>query len=153
MKVLKRLGKKVIIYIVVFMIVLSTIGSGCASAYTQQEIGRAVAGYALNLLKWGNEENLADGGPRLRYTQGDRNNHPTYNNENVALPWYYDCSSFTCAMYNIVCGMNITGGELDTSLLYNSNIFITVPASERQPGDILVRPKTVNKGRTCWDFY
>ena len=43
MKVIKRLGKKVIVYIVIFMIILASCGSGVASAYTISEIGSAIA--------------------------------------------------------------------------------------------------------------
>lgn len=43
MKVLKRLGKKVIIYIVIFMLILSTIGSGSVSAFSVSEIGSKIA--------------------------------------------------------------------------------------------------------------
>ena len=43
MKVIKRLGKKVIIYVVIFMLILSSCGSGVASAYTISEIGSAIA--------------------------------------------------------------------------------------------------------------
>jgi hypothetical protein len=139
MKSLKRLGKKIIIYIVIFMLVLSLFGSGVASAYTSAEVGSAVAGYTLNLLTWGNEENLDDGGPRLRYTQGDRSHHPTYDNEDVELPWYYDCSSFATCMYNIVCGMDIMGcgsWEYTCDGIMGSGRFEVV--SSPQPGDLKI---------------
>jgi hypothetical protein len=137
MKRLKNLIEKVVIFIVVFMLIMSTFGSGVVSAYNSSEIGSAVAGYTLNLLTWGNEENLPDGGPKLRYSQGDRNNHPTYKNSDVALPWYYDCSSFACAMFNIVCGEDVTGGELTSASMITCGKFVEV--STPQPGDIRIK--------------
>lgn len=88
------------------------------ASYTVEDVGAAVAGYAYNLLEWGNEEeNYYKGsdyggpGPALRYNQRgspkNRLSHPTLDNPNPELPWFYDCSSFTAAMYNMVCNQEI----------------------------------------------
>ena len=56
-RIIKKFLKCLIIYVVIFMTVLSNISYG----YTVKEVGEAVAGYAESLLEWGNkEENYCD---------------------------------------------------------------------------------------------
>ena len=62
-RIIKRLFKCFVVYIVLFVLILANVSYG----YSVAEISDAIAGYSLNVLTWGNEENLPDGGPRLRY--------------------------------------------------------------------------------------
>lgn len=139
-KNLKRLGKKIIIYIVIFMILLSNMVS---FGYTSSDVGSAVGGYTLNLLTWGNEENLPDGGPRLRYTQSsDRTAHPTVENPNPELPWYYDCSSFAADMYNMVCNQEILSYSATTETIAGSSSFDNLggqASATKKPGDLICK--------------
>lgn len=45
--------------------------------------------------------------------------HPTLDNPNPELPWFYDCSSFTAAMYNMVCNQEVFGWEYRTGDFLN----------------------------------
>lgn len=144
-RIIKKIGKILIIYVVLSMTILGGISQG----YTSAEVGSAVAGYALNLLEWGNKsENYCDDpngsgyGPALRYTQSSlRDHHPNLGGSEPDLPWFYDCSSFACTMYNIVCNKNIING--DTSTIYNGSgaIFEDLgpvgDGSECLPGDLI----------------
>lgn len=113
---IKRAFKCIIVYILIFMIVLSNIAY---AGYSSEEVAGAVAGYTLNLLTWGNqEENYVDGpggyGPALRYNQlgePNRYHHPRVGETEPELPWFWDCSSFTSNMYDIVTENAILNGE------------------------------------------
>ncbi len=106
-QVLKKVGKSIIIYVVLIMTVFSNI---CYGGYTQEEVGDAVAGFAKHLCESNSTSHYGDGGD-LQYSQPRRNENPfwspkyeeTYKNK----PWYFDCSSFVTSMYNYVCGMLI----------------------------------------------
>lgn len=144
-KIIIKFIKCIILYIVIFMILLSGVSYGYSSA----EVGQAVAGYTLNLLKWGNEENLADGGPRLRYTQSgvppSRLSHPTLSNPDPELPWYYDCSSFACAMYNMVCNKEIIDWGGTTVTIGSSSSFDNLgpqSSANKHPGDLICNPNS-----------
>ena len=125
-------------------------------AYTVEEVGKAVADYAYNLLEWGNkkenyykdEGNIYGGeGPALRYNQHgspkNRLSHPTLDNPNPELPWFYDCSSFTAAMYNMVCNQKIFPWDFTTTLFANSPDLLDdlgpVSEGDCKPGDIICK--------------
>ncbi len=152
-KMIKNFIKCVIVYIVISMTILSTISCGYSSA----EVGDAVAGYTLNVLTWGNKrENYCDGlggyGPALRYnqlgTQGkNRSSHPTLSDPNPETPWFYDCSSFTAAMYNMVCNKEILpwGSTCSTIAAATSVVEYIGPVgdgSSCKPGDIICDPSS-----------
>ena len=148
---IQKILKCMIIYIVLFMIILSSVAYG----YSSSDVAGAVAGYSLNLLTWGNdEENFCDGpggyGPALRYNQlgnPNRTHHPTVSNPDPELPWFWDCSSFASNMYDIVTENAIHGGEehacsgLLSDPMFESTGVVdngSTPSSEVVPGDILL---------------
>ena len=141
----KKIIKCLIIYIVISMMILSNVAYG----YTSAEVGSAVAGYTLNLLSWGNkEENYCDGlggyGPALRYNQcgtkgKNRLSHPTLDNPEPELPWFYDCSSFSAAMYNMVFNQVIMDWSSTTSSDWDSKFdrLGSQSSTSKQPGDVI----------------
>lgn len=146
-KIIKNIAKSLTIYLVISMTILSNVCYG----YSSREVGEAVAGYALHLLEWGNkEENYCDGlggyGPALRYNQcggggKDRSSHPTLTNPNPSTPWFYDCSSFTAAMYNMTCNKEVFGWSYTTWSFRGSsaldNLGPVGDGSSCLPGDII----------------
>ena len=132
-KVLKDLLKKIVVYIVVFMILLSDL-SLPASAYTSAEIGQAVAGYARHVVS-----NYGVPGSKIvKYRQGkggiydhpgddsnpdyvdcggapghSRIDNPIWNFNNYS--WssqyvYFDCSSFASGCWHQVVPQIFSGG-------------------------------------------
>ena len=134
-RIIKKFLKCLIIYVVIFM-------TNISYGYTVEDVGSAVAKYTKELLEWGNrEENYCDGkggyGPALRYSQGARLEHPTLADPDFGTPWFYDCSSFVAAMYNMVCNQEIFGWDFVCgNYMHNTNL-VEVSAEERQPGDII----------------
>ena len=149
LKKFKMIFKCMLIYIVLFMIILSNVSYG----YSSSDVAGAVAGYAYQLLVWGNQENLSDGGPKLRYAQGDaRNHHPKPGEPDPELPWYWDCSSFASNMYDMVtengvfggtehvCTGILSSGVFETTGVYNTD---SAPVSGVVPGDLLLNEEHV----------
>lgn len=149
LKKFKMIFKCMLIYIVLFMIILSNVSYG----YSSSDVAGAVAGYAYQLLIWGNQENLSDGGPKLRYAQGEaRYHHPKPGEPDPELPWYWDCSSFASNMYDYVtengvfggtehvCTGILSSGVFESTGVYNNN---SAPSSAVVPGDLLLNDSHV----------
>lgn len=149
-RIIKKLFKCFVVYIVLFVLILANVSYG----YSVAEISDAIAGYALNVLTWGNDENLPDGGPRLRYNQcgtvngvKGREYHPKYGGTQPELPWYFDCSSFASNMYDMVTANAVFGGTehacsglLGSSALESTGVANTgsTPPSSVLPGYMLL---------------
>lgn len=148
---IKRILKCVIIYIVLSMIILSSVAYG----YSSSDVAGAVAGYSLNVLTWGNDEaNFCDGpggyGPAIRYNQcgnPNRYHHPRVGESEPELPWFWDCSSFASNMYDIVTENAVHGGEehacsgLLSDPAFESTGVVdngSTPSSQVIPGDMLL---------------
>lgn len=143
--------KYIVVYVVVFMLLLSNVAYG----YSSSEVAGAVAGYALNILTWGNDEaNYCTGpggyGPAIRYNQcgnPNRYHHPRVGQTDPELPWFWDCSSFASNMYDIVTENAVLGGQEHTcsGLIKHSSFESTGvkntgsdPGSQVIPGDLLL---------------
>jgi len=122
MSVFKRILKKVIIYIVIFMIVLSNTFS---YGYSVEEIGNAVGGFAEHIMEDYTTSALGGDG-ELQYSQAKRDQNPFWNKDKEETykntPWYFDCSSFATAMYNYVCGKTILRNRIMASY-YRHNTY------------------------------
>ena len=145
-----KLGKCLIIYIVIFMTILTGISYG----YTSAEVSQAAADFAYWILT--TYDTSANGGSgKLQYSQGKsgqkggRNENPFWNTEVYSTyinkeVWYFDCSSFVTACFNYVTGEIICGSSswpATTSNISENFDYIGSYASnssEAQPGDIIL---------------
>jgi hypothetical protein len=163
MKKLKLLTKKIIIYIVLFMIIISSISSPVFS-YTAQEIESAVAGYSKNYVEQGNAQGiirycLAHG--YYVYSHWDpenaNSNMPSYNNtnhkESTAGLHYFCCATFVSAMYWKVTGgalSPLTDSVLGIRNWGNAGNATIVSLNAVEPGDILtIRNEAEGTGHTA----
>lgn len=143
MKGLKRLGKKIIIYIVIFMLVLSTIGSGSVSAYSVSEVGSAIAGFARNFVEDKNQGTGPDGQVGyLRYTLGDKLNYWDSHGWGVVEPssdglYWFCCATFVGVMYESVAGISIRDHSANGTHSKMLAMGQRINLSEVQPGDVL----------------
>ena len=149
MKVIKRLGKKVIIYVVIFMIILASCGSGVASAYTVSEIGSAIAGFSKNFVEENNKGTGPDGRAGfLRYSLKDSNWSKV-----TGIQWgqvqpasdgmyWYCCATFVSEMYEHVAGFQIRTHGSAVVKSWGASHGESVNLNSLQPGDILYRTRT-----------
>ena len=107
---LKKVGKCLIIYIVICMTILSSVSYG----YTVEEVGNAVAGFAMHVVDtYGNKEFGGNG--TVLYEQLGDHGHPGHTREDNPIwspgeyNWgdviYFDCSSFATGCYHYVTGL------------------------------------------------
>ena len=106
MKRMKLIFKRIIIYIVVFMMLLS---NTCYGGYTQEQVGDAVAGFAANVV--------SEYGDQVKYEQlgsfqndgHTRDDNPIWNSSsytwNDTSTYYFDCSSFSSGCIHAVTGL------------------------------------------------
>lgn len=117
MKKIRLFAKKIIIYIIIFMIVISSI-TPISFAYTQSEVGKAVAGFAKHVVdEYGNPGKKRVGYRRFLGDTNDNAEHigvPRHTREDnpcwdSSMGWddyvYFDCSSFATGCYNYVTGL------------------------------------------------
>ena len=165
-KVLKNLFKRIIIYIVVFMILLSDL-SLPLSAYSPEDIEGAVANFARHTVKtYGSPEFGGNGAIKYRRDRNDEYDNPSkyggeHNHTRIDNPvwssnsytWanqyiYFDCSSFASACWHQVVPSSISV-QSSYSLIHNSFSYFDRYEFDYEhpeslnppiaPGDIMVR--------------
>ena len=141
---IKKFIKCLIIYVVVFMTMLSSISYG----YTSSEIGSAVAGFSKNFVETGNQGTGPDGKVGfLRYSLNDANwSKVTSIQWNTVLPasdgmYWFCCATFVSNMYEAVTGLQIRTHSSAGVKSWAQSHGEAVSLSSVQPGDILYRTR------------
>lgn len=145
MRRLKNLTVKIIIYITIFMLCLSNI----AYAYSAEEVGNAIAGYAKNYVEEGNKKNILRydlNNGKYKYSHWD----PENSTSNDGLHWFC-CGTFVSCMY-----WKVTGGVLSPQtdaavecLNWGTKKGSEVNLNDVKPGDILWRSRSGGTGHTA----
>lgn len=139
---LKRTLKRLIIYYVVFMLLLSNVCYG----YTQAEVGDAIAGFAANVVSEYGDQVLYE---QLGSYQNDghtRDDNPIWNpgsyTWNDTSTYYFDCSSFSSGCIHAVTGLLSyslnTTGLIGLSGDPNFEVFRFSGIGDLMPGDVVV---------------
>ena len=133
-KIIRKIGKKIIIYFTIGMLLLSNICYG----YTQEEVGNAIAGFAAHVV--------SEYGDQVEYSQPSRDNNPIWNSGssswNDTSTYYFDCSSFSSGCLHYVTGL--LSYALNTTGLIglqgdpNFEVFRFSGMSDLMPGDVVV---------------
>lgn len=116
-------------------------------AYSQ--VGRQI-GYNFCL---GNKNSTTGPNGQIQYTSQGHTSYTVFDGQKyvkagfrkagnkVKNGLFFDCSSFTCAMYDMTFGKGTTGTISNTAMLMKGNYFYVIDKSDLKPGDILNRWK------------
>ena len=110
-KVLKSTVKKIIIYIVICMLILSSI-TPISLAYTVDEVGGAIAGVAVHIV-----DSYRD---HIDYSQSVRTANPIWQPDSYS--WDDEKYSFDCSSFASGCANYATGGKTPSSVQYTGSM-------------------------------